>query len=148
MTYSKINFKRLVRKSCHEASFQNLLDQKNKLSKGKEIVYKELKTQSYLHPESNLSSEDMCRILKSRIRDLDVKGNFVNSYTDTKCPINLCLSYESQSHLAHCTFYPETTSITNGLQYKDIFNDDIEKLFQIMRILVSRTDIRSKMIES
>ena len=108
----------------------------------------QFKTQSYLCPESNISSEDMFRILKCRIRDLDVKGNFVNSYKDTKCPFNLCSSYESQSHLAHCTFYPENTLIPNGLKYQDMFKDDIGKVFQIMRILVSRTEIRSKLIES
>ena len=86
--------------------------------------------------------------LKCKIIDLDVKGNFPDMYRDSKCPFKLCTSYESQYHMANCTFYPVNTLIPNGLQYEDIFKSDIQKQFQVMKILMSRNEIRNKMLET
>ena len=64
MVYLKPNLKQLVKKLCEDACFLNLLDQKAKISKGKEIEFKSFKMQPYLSSGTNLSSDDICSILK------------------------------------------------------------------------------------
>ena len=142
--YSKVKFKTIVKKACDSVFFSKLLEEKCKLSKGKEIVYVDFEVQPYLRSGSNLSPDDSCKILKCRIRDLDVRENFSHAYEDTKCPFPLCKSPENQLHLAICEFYPERSVISNGLKYADLFKSDIEKQFQIMNILIKRIAIRNE----
>ena len=122
-----------------------MLEEKSKLSKGKEIEYNEYKIQSYLTPGYELSTDDICMILKCRIRDLNVKGNFPNAYRDTKCIFPLCTSYESQSHLASCEFYDNHLIIPEGLIYEDIFISDVKKQHKIMNILAKRCKIQNQL---
>ena len=127
MSYSKVKFKMIVKQACDSAFFVKLLDEKSQVSKGKEIIYNNFQIQSYLRPGSNLSTDDLCGILKCRIRDLDVKENFSKAYRDTECPFPLCKSSESQLHLAYCKFNPESSIIPNGFIYEDILKSDIDK---------------------
>ena len=140
----KSNFKQLVKKACENACFSKLKEQKNKLSKGKEIKYHQFQRQSYLIPGSNISSDDMCNILKCRIRDLDLKGNFPNAYEDKKCPFTRCNSPESQFHFAYCEFYSDNSIIPRGIEYADLFESDVQKQFQIMKVLTKRMEERNK----
>ena len=144
MNFSKVKFKQLVRNSCEKACFLYLKDQRSKISKGKEISYELFQIQSYLIPGSNFSSDDICNILKCRIRDLDIKGNFPKAYSDTKCPFPHCSSSESQIHFAYCSFYSNGSIIPNNVQYIDIFKSDIKKQYQIMKILTKRIEERNK----
>ena len=143
-----MKFKSFVKKACEKACFLNLLEQKSKISKGKEIVYHQNQSQSYLSPGPNYPSEDICRILKCRIRDVDVKANFKNAYKDLKCPFQLCTSIETQHHLASCKFYPERSLISSNFQYNDLFGSDFHKQFQIMKIIMKRCEIRNEMFQT
>ena len=64
----KRQFKVLVKKSCEKACFNKLISEKEKLSKGKEIIHERLKTQPYLKSESGLSPETMRRIYHVKYR--------------------------------------------------------------------------------
>ena len=135
----------VVKKACDRAFYIQLLAEKCKLSKGKEIRYDNFQVQPYLRSESKLSSEESCKILKCRIRDLDVRDNFPNAYADRSCPFPQCESPESQLHLSTCQYYSDSSVIPNGLKYEDLFESDIEKQFQVMSILMKRVSIRNKL---
>ena len=83
--FSKNQIKDLVKKRSRETYFRLLLNDKSKLSKGQEIVYQSFEQQTYLKPSSNLTSDEMKKIMKIRIRDVDLKCNFPNFYKDKKC---------------------------------------------------------------
>ena len=85
LTYDKIQrtpkkkLKELVRESIKKASFEYLMSEKTKLSKGKGLDYKQLKTQPYPLPGNNINIHDIRRILQLRIQDAPVRKNFANS---------------------------------------------------------------------
>ena len=56
---SKLKFKEIVKSTVQKASFRKLQEEKNKLSKGKDMKYEELKTQQYLMPGNYLNIQDM-----------------------------------------------------------------------------------------
>ena len=136
----------MVKKACDSVWFSKVMEEKRRVSKGKEISYERFQVQPYLRSGWNLSSDDLCKILKCRIRDLDVRENFSNAYENTKCPFPLCKSPENQLHLSSCEFYPDSSIISNGIKYEDLFNSDIEKQFQITNILMKWIVIRNEMI--
>ena len=84
---TKKKFKGIVKEACRSACFNSLLNEKEKLSKGKEIIYNELKTQSYLLPGNNLSTESARWIFTLRSRDLPIRGNFPGAHKELKCKI-------------------------------------------------------------
>ena len=118
------------------------------MSEGKEINYEHKKEQQYLSAGSNLSTDDSLMILKCRIRDLDVRGNFPNAYNDTICPFPQCTDYESQYHLASCEYYCDDSVIPEGLEYGDLFKSKVEKQHQITKILMKRMSIRNSRFSS
>ena len=102
-----------------------------------------------MRPGSNLAIDDVCNILKSRIRDLDVKENFPNSHKDTKCPFPLCDSSESQAHLFSCESYPDDCNIIPiGMKYENLFESNTKKQYQIMNILITCIAVRNNMFSS
>ena len=64
----KQHFKKLVKQSCENACFYQLIEEKQKLSKGKDISYSSFRTQPYLMSESGLSIETMRRIYHTKCR--------------------------------------------------------------------------------
>ena len=64
---SKRNFKKMVKKAGEYAYLATLINNKKSLSQGKHLDYKELKLQSHLKPNFNLTSENMKRIMKIRL---------------------------------------------------------------------------------
>ena len=75
-----------------------------------------------------------------------MKENFSNAYNDTECPFPLCKSSESQSHLMSCKWYPDSCKIIpSGLNYKDIFESDVDKQFQVMKILLKCIATRNEL---
>ena len=95
----KKKFKEMVKKRSEIASFQSLLKEKEKLSKGKGLQYKEPNVQPYLWPGNNRSIDDMRKILQVRMRDISVRANFPNAYESTTCPSPECSLQETQQHI-------------------------------------------------
>ena len=106
---SKLKFKELVKSSIEKASFERLIEEKKRLSKGNTLVYEELKTQQYLLPGNGLTLTDKRRIFQIRIRDLPVKGNFNKAFNDSNCSAPGCSMKETQNHL-----YESSCWLKNG----------------------------------
>ena len=63
---TKRRFKQMVKMACCKKAFYYLSNEKNILSKGKEIIYSELKTQNYCQPGNGISTESMRSIFTTR----------------------------------------------------------------------------------
>ena len=72
----KEKFKEFIKNKCKEASFSALVEEKNKLSKGKEIKYTFNEEQEYLKSHNNLTFTFTCQIIRIRLRDLPLKKFF------------------------------------------------------------------------
>ena len=104
------------------------MKEKNKLSKGREIKYKEHKMQSYMKPGSGLAPDTARKIFSLRSRDLQIRGNFPNSHEDLSCVMPLCQERETQEHLWSCSFLaPENVIVQQDLQYYNIFCENVRK---------------------
>ena len=144
-SFTKQRFKNLVKKQCELACFRSLMKEKNKLSKGREIKYKEHKMQSYMKPGSGLAPDTARKIFSLRSRDLQIRGNFPNSHEDLSCVMPLCQERETQEHLWSCSFLaPENVIVQQDLQYNDIFSEDVRKQELVMEIIFQRFQLRNK----
>ena len=111
-TLTKKKFKEIEKEAVRKASLQNLLNEKRMLSKGNDLKYEELKTQSYLLPGNNLSINDMRRILQIRIRDIPVRRNFPNAHKSQNCLFKGCTEEETQAHLFNSSCWTKERNIT------------------------------------
>ena len=133
---SKNKFKDLVKKSSEKASFQSLIRDKQSKSKGKELSYKCLETQSYFHSENGLDVETMRRIYQIRSREIQVKANFPSLFQDTSCPYKGCQSEDTQSHLFYSSCFTENMQIMhNNREYEDIFGSDIDDQLEVIKMI-------------
>ena len=144
----KGKFKELVKKSCEKACFNSLLKEKNILSKGREIQYSCLMTQSYLKPESSLVIDDMRWIFSVRSRDIDLRANFPNKNNDTSCVFKDCLERETQAHFWSCSYYGRKGEVADGeVKYEDIFSDSPQKQEGVIRIIQQRYSRREQVLK-
>ena len=131
----KNKFKEFVKEKVEEAAFTELVKEKYKTSKGNLLKYDELKTQNYLLPGGNLNYMDMKRILQMRIRDTPVRSNFGNAFGSKKCPASECSEEETQEHLYSSSCWndkEDKTTVSNDTKYENVFEDDINKQFEVM----------------
>ena len=144
---SKKKFKDMVSNACDRACFDKLIKEKEKLSKGKEIMYEDFEVQEFMKPKAKLSIEEVRRILHIRIRDLDIKGNFPKANESMKCSASKeCNEEEVQSHIFDCIYLkPANELIEEKVEYDDIFVNEPNKQIRVMRILFSRLERRKQM---
>ena len=98
---TKQKFKALVKSSCETACFRYLLNEKQKLSKGKELIYTKFETQMYLNPGMGISVDTMRKIYHIRCREVFVKCNFPSAFSDKKC-LAPHVEIDEQSHVYSC----------------------------------------------
>ena len=128
---SKGRFKAIVKKACEKAGFHRLLSDREKLSKGKKLIYNEGETQAYLLPGHRLNIHEMRKIMKMRLRDTDVRMNFPNLYSTTLCPIQGCTFQESQQHLVSCSsltqFSPgfNNSFLPTDFSFEDLYQSNV-----------------------
>ena len=102
---SKQSFKKMIKDSCQELYFNNIHQNKQKLSKGSEICYAKLELQNYLKSSQKLTTETMKKIIKVRLCDIQVKCNFPGAFKDTKCLADpLCDGQDSNKHIFLCKY--------------------------------------------
>ena len=113
--------------------------EKEKLSKGKDISYKSLQLQDYLQAKSNLIIENMKNIMKIRIRDLHLKSNFPNHYTDKICLAPECNAEETNKHVFSCSFLGDPNEIVEtSLEYDMIFKKNVEVQLKVEEVFMNR----------
>ena len=138
----------MVKIRSRDTYFRLLLNDRNKLSKGQEIVYNSFELQSYLKPSSGLTIEEMKKIMKIRIRDVDLKCNFPNFYKDKKCiAAPLCPMEDSNSHIFSCNFIGSGKELSKpDLRYDKIFSDSVSDQVSIARIFFAKLEERRSLL--
>ena len=148
----KKKFKEMVKKRSEIASFERLLKEKEKVSKGKDLHYEELRLQDYLTPGNNLSISDMRKIFQVRIRDMSVRANFPNAYKSTTCQSAGCDKKEIQEHVYTSGCWKNSDNAikvnSSSTQYKDVFTNNVQKQIEIANIIFERISKRNKIIRT
>ena len=144
---SKKSFKMFMKKAFNNACFEYLISEKAKLSKGSDIIYCKLETQSYLSSESGLSIENMRRIYQIRCRELPVKKNYPHAFKDVSCLHPDCGESDSQIHIfsSNC-FAGQNVLVQENVNYSDIFGNDPKEQVKIANIMFSKLQNRMKFI--
>ena len=140
-----------LKESVETASFNFLMKKKVKQSKGSEIYYHKLEMQQYMKPKSKLSVRIMQQIFQARTRNLNLKKNFPNKFSDIKCVVPECDDDDSQKDLFDCRFLePKQQVMTNGarVEYDDLFSDCVEKQVLVVQILNKKYQSRVKYLAS
>ena len=148
---SKYKFKKIVKEACHKFAFCYLLEQKTKLSKGKQIQYNELKTQDYLKPGSGLSQDDVKQIYSLRTRNVLVKTNFPGMFKDLKCVSEFCSEEESSSHIFNCKYLEDKNEkclMKDKINFEDIYSNDIKKQLAVKNIFMKKFKKRNTIYSS
>ena len=96
---SKFKFKKILKDACYKSAFNNLLMEKQKLSKGCNLRYSSLKTQNYLKSGTELTTQDIKQIYTIRTRNLYLKTNFPGMFSDDKCVNINCEERDTEYHL-------------------------------------------------
>ena len=140
---SKNNWKKIVKKACIDSAYTFLIQQKSKLSKGKEIIYKSLQMQNYLKAGNGLTVESMKNIFYIRSRNLQLKCNFPLQYSDRKCIVAECDGEDSQIGLFTCNYFAgDNTNMHFQVKYEDIFSSNVPMQAAVMNILMERYERR------
>ena len=146
---SKYMFKKLVKQACFKAAFRYLINEKQKLSKGANLEYLSLKTQSYLRSGTGLSTQDIKEIFSIRTRNLFLKTNFPGMFSDDKCVKKPCNERDTEFHLFNSDcFKKENTIVQINLDYNQIFSNDVSKQKLIKDIIIDRYKTRSNILSS
>ena len=93
---TKKEFSDRVKKASEKSCFDNLIKQKDKLSKGRGLEYVRLEMQHYLRSESSVSLESMRKIYHIRCREVPVKANFPSAHKNILCLFPSCQNDDSQ----------------------------------------------------
>ena len=128
-----------MKKSDYELLISNYINKKAVLnlkkkikSKGKEIIYGDLKAQNYLLPNNILTLEEQREIFRYRTRMNKLKCNFSNKYIDF-CQ---CKSALNNEHLYKCNVL---NSEVKKYEYNSLFNGTIKEQKYIVNILIRNT---------
>ena len=146
---SKYMFKKVVKQACFKAAFKYLIYEKQKLSKGANLEYSSLKTQSYLKSGTGLNTQDIKEIFSIRTRNLFLKTNFPGMFSDDKCVKKPCNERDTEFHLFNSDcFKKENTIVQINLDYNQIFSNDVSKQKLIKDIIIDRYKTRSNILSS
>ena len=121
------------------------------MSKGKLLVYNELKSQSYLKPGSGLSQDDIKQIYSIRTQNVVTKANFPGMFNNDKCVSDNCSEKDSSRHIFYCKFLEDPSAklvMNKSLKYEDIFSNDIQKQMIIKSIFMKKYKQRQRIISS
>ena len=78
---------------------------------------------------------------------MPVRGNFSRANSSTSCPFPQCTlkGPETQWHIMHCPVLTKPGEIfSSDISYEDVFTNDINKQYIVMKILFERLSIRKK----
>ena len=124
------------------------MSDKSKLNKGEEMKYNKLVCQSYFKAGNGLNSETKRRIVKVRLRDVAIKGNFKGKHSDIKCQVPGCEQDETQHHVfqSFCIYTSNVQRLNDNVQYDDIFKNIVSSQAFVADIIFENIIKRSKII--
>ena len=148
---TKTNWKEIVKQAAQKACLKSLLKDKSKLSKGKEICYQKLEMQNYLKSGNTFNFQIRRNILRVRLRDVYLRGNFPNAFSNITCEVPECSEDETQKHVYHSyCIYKQTIQkkTTDSISYETIFGNNPYFQEVVARTIFENIEMRSKVIPS
>ena len=124
MTKSKFN--KLLKKRINENAMKYLTEKQG--TKGKEIIYSNIKMAEYLLPNNNLSILDKQRIFAIRNKMIEIPNNFPMGKKETKCT---CGEKEEMPHIYYCEILSENRQISED--YENIYKDNVIKQVEVYK---------------
>ena len=138
-----------MKDASQRACFASLLKEKNILSKGKEIKYDSLHIQAYLKTENKIDMDTKRRIMRVRLRDVPLRGNFPNSYTDKKCPVPSCNEEETQRHIYYSNcINTSSVALNKSVEYDEVFKENVASQVFIANMIYENIEKRKELIPS
>ena len=139
---SKFTFSKLVKSKIRKYTLEKLMKKKEKHSKMKNIVYDELKIQSYF-TNAEISTEKAKIIFKYRTRMLKFAENYRGEANNVMCP--LCnLHPDSQDMIEQCKIVKE--KFTKPEKCKQIYKENVE--VEDAKLLTDIIKLRTETIEA
>ena len=82
--------------------------------------------------------------MKIRLRDIPLKCNFPNAFSDRKClAAPLCQEEDTNEHLFKCFYMTSKTEICKeNIRYEQIFSDNVSDQEIIANIIFTRLEQR------
>ena len=146
---TKQKFKQTVKLACRESCFKQLISDKQRLSKGKEIIYFKFETQNYFKPQSCLSTETMRRIYHTRCREIYLKCNFPASFGDNKCISPCSVGQDNERHIYSCKYFSNQNELLiRNNSFEEIFENNVQNQIDVVNILYSRLEVRKTFLNS
>ena len=137
---SKSRFKKIVKCKTKQKALDYLLGKKESRnsdhSKGKQLIYNDMKMAGYLSPSDiDISIDEKKWLLKCTLEDIDLSCNFRWKNKNIYC--NYCFSTEmDQKHLLSCKYLLGKNEIVTYIpDYQDLFSEDIDAQVYTSRIL-------------
>ena len=139
---SKFTFSKLVKSKIRKYTLEKLMKKKEKHSKMKNIVYDELKIQSYF-TNAEISTEKAKIIFKYRTRMLKFAENYRGEANNVMCP--LCnLHPDSQDMIEQCKIVKE--KFTKPEKCKQIYKENVA--VEDAKLLTDIIKLRTETIEA
>ena len=140
---SETTLKNVLNKKAEKKALEYL--NKEKKSKTKHIIHHQLNIQPYLKA-GKMNNMQRKFLFQLRARMLDLKVNFQGSHSNLQC--ELCGKHEdNQESLLTCEKLMDSSGLVGDLPvYNDLFEQDVEKQFQISAILKKKFDMRNKLL--
>ena len=142
---SKNIFKKIVKNACKNIALEEMIKEKEKLSKMEHCTYSTLKMQDYLM-NKNISMRQKKLLFKLRCRMTKVGYNF-----GKKVPCPLCKIHEdSQEKILDCIILKincEELYQQKDEKYEDIFSPNLTKLEKIANIFQKCFESREELLE-
>ena len=111
------------------------------------IEYEELKIQTYLKSNSNLTNDEKSILFKFRTRMAEFKNNFRNKYENIQC--RLCKSEtDDQPHLFYCQILINNCKelAENSLiEYEDIFSTKLKQQQKAIKLIAKVWKVKEKL---
>ena len=144
---NKKKYKKYIKERIIKAAFESLNQKKLNHSKVQNIIFNELKPQTYI---TYLSNDEIKLLFRLRTRTTEVKCNFKTKFKENLLCILGCSEEDTQEHLLQCKYIIEnlidTQQERKNIKYEDLFND--KKQQAAVKLFSKLFDIRTDLISS
>ena len=143
-SFSKSDYKKLVKKAVRTVAFNEYLSQLKQSRKLKNLSYEKFEIQDYIK-NKNISNKEKQLLFSLRTRSYNVKNNFKNRFKGKlNCRLG-CNHLEDQEHVfVYCKFIPSLITIE---EYSCIYGSITDQIVSIKKLFVIDS-VRQSLIDS
>ena len=143
-SFSKSDYKKLVKKAVRTVAFNEYLSQLKQSRKLKNLSYEKFEIQDYIK-NKNISNKEKQLLFSLRTRSYNVKNNYKNRFKgNLNCRLG-CNHLEDQEHVfVYCKFIPSLITIE---EYSCIYGSITDQIVSIKKLFVIDS-VRQSLIDT